>query len=169
MSKNEKEEFTVYVRENMQRAYFSALALLGSHDDAMEASQHAFVRAYKHFGNFNREKKFFTWYYRILKNLCLNMIRDTKRNKSIEEFEYLSEKVNDEDVAETYELNETKQNLQRAIMMLDTENRELIHLREFEGYSYKEISELLEIPEGTVMSRLYYARKKLAETMRKVV
>ena len=71
-----KEEFEMLVKQNMKPAYFSALGLLGSHDAAMDVTQEAFIRAYKNYKNYNNEKKFFTWYYRILKNLCLNFIRD---------------------------------------------------------------------------------------------
>ena len=79
----DKSEFVLLMRSNMKRAYFSALGIVGSHDDAMELAQLAFIRAYKHFGSFDKDKNFFTWYYKILRNLCLNKIRDTKRRNEI--------------------------------------------------------------------------------------
>jgi len=76
LSEKEKMEFENLVKANMKRAYFVALGFLGSRDDAVEISQEAFIRAYRNFKKFDSTKSFFTWYYRILKNLCLNFIRD---------------------------------------------------------------------------------------------
>src|SRR3989304_626021 len=92
ISKKKKREFEVLVKNNMKRAYFSALGLLGSHDSAMDISQEAFIRAYRNFNKYDPKRKFFTWYYKILKNLCLNFIRD---NKSRKEENYLEDKYFD--------------------------------------------------------------------------
>ena len=155
-----KNEFIILARENMKRAFNSALGILGSYDDAADVSQEAFIRAYNNFHKFDSSKKFFTWYYKILRNLCLNKIRDSKRLKEV----FLEERVSDEDDIETsIEADEEKNKLSEAIMKLEAGDREIIILREFENYSYDEISEMLEIPKGSVMSRLYYARKKLAK------
>jgi len=76
-----KEYFEMLVKQNMKRAYITALGFVSSHDAALDLSQEAFIRAYKNFPKFDRKKKFFTWYYKILKNLCLNYIRDRKQRK----------------------------------------------------------------------------------------
>ncbi len=168
-SLTKKQEFELLVKKNMQRAYFSAYGILGSHDSAMELSQRAFIRAYKNFNRYDRSKNFFTWYYKILKNLCLNFIRDNKNRKEEPILEYKSEESVTETPQDLVEKEEMKQLLQKALSELEFEEREIIVLREFEGHSYKEISEMLNIPEGTVMSRLFYARKKLAGKMKKVM
>jgi RNA polymerase sigma-70 factor (ECF subfamily) len=72
----DKEAFGKIVKLYMKRAYFSALALTHSEDDALELSQEAFVKVYRSMHSFNTEMKFFTWYYRILKNLFLNWKTD---------------------------------------------------------------------------------------------
>jgi RNA polymerase sigma-70 factor, ECF subfamily len=154
-----KAEFEILVKKNMKRAYFSALAIIGSHDAAMDLSQEAFVKAYKHFNKFDRSMNFFTWYYKILRNLCLNFIRDSKRKREIS---FIKAENIFEESFESYEREELKRNLEESLMELNEENREIISLKEFELMSYKEISEALEIPIGTVMSKLFYARKKLA-------
>jgi RNA polymerase sigma-70 factor, ECF subfamily len=138
LSADKKAEFEILVKSNMKRAYFAALGFLGSHDAAMDVSQEAFIRAFKSFRKFDSTKNFFTWYYKILKNLCLNFIRDNKRKSAKNFLEF-----RDEISANTFE--------------------------EFENYSYKEIAEMLNIPIGTVMSGLFYARKKLAEELRGVL
>jgi RNA polymerase sigma-70 factor, ECF subfamily len=162
-----KGAFELLVKSNMKRAYFAALGILGSHDAAMEISQEAFVRAFKHFDTFDLNRNFFTWYYKILRNLCLNYIRDNKNRLEenfIEEKEYKSE----EDFSESYERREMSLLLETALRQLKNEEREIIILKEFEGYSYKEISGMLEIPIGSVMSKLFYARKKLADKMKRL-
>ena len=160
-----KKEFVELMRRNMKRAYFTALGILGSHDDAMEISQLAFIRAYKHFDSYDESKNFFTWYYKILRNLCLNSIRDSKRKNEVPLFEFAEVITENETASEHIEKEELKSNLERAMMMLESSDREIIVLKEFEGLSYKEISELLTIPVGSVMSRLFYARKKLGNKL----
>ncbi len=151
--------FEQYVKGNMQRAYYSALAILGNHDDAMEISQEAFLRAYRYFPGFDKSKKFFTWYYKILKNLCLNYIRDAKNRREVDLLETIPAKNS---VGNNIEKLELKTTVEKAMMKLNAEEREIIILKEFENNSYKEIAELLNIPIGTVMSKLFYSRKKLA-------
>jgi len=166
ISKKKKREFEVLVKNNMKRAYFSALGLLGSHDSAMDISQEAFIRAYRNFNKYDPKRKFFTWYYKILKNLCLNFIRD---NKSRKEENYLEYKINvsSDNPEKEVEQRELIDLLYKTISELNVDEREILVLREFEDYSYSEISEMLNIPEGTVMSRLYYARKKLYDKMKR--
>ena len=156
----DKYEFEKLVKANMKRAYFAALGILGSHDAAMDISQEAFIRVYRNFDKYDRKKSFFTWYYKILKNLCLNFIRDSKRQK--EEKILGWKNYNSESVYESFEQNELYEKLNEALQMLEIDEREIIILKEFENLSYNEIAETLGIPKGTVMSRLFYARKRLA-------
>lgn len=158
-------EFENNVKAHMQRAYYTALGFLGSHDSAMEMSQEAFIRAYRSYKKFDHTKKFFTWYYKILRNLCFNFIRDNKKKTDLSYIENRKVNGKSEDPVEVVETEELHKNLETAISKLDFDEREIIILKEFEEHSYKEIAELLNIPVGTVMSRLYYARKKLAKIL----
>lgn len=162
----EKEYFETLVKQNMKRAYITALGFVGSHDAALDLSQEAFIRAYKNFRKFDRKKKFFTWYYKILKNLCLNYIRNRKKRKENHFIEIENENLYADNFSDRIESDEILTLIEKAIEELEFEEREVIILREFEGCSYKEISELLNIPIGSIMSRLFYARKKLAEKLR---
>ncbi len=165
LTSSQKEEFARLAKANIKRAYFTALGILGSHDYAMELSQEAFLRAYKNFYKFDTNKNFFTWYYKILKNLCLNNIRDRKNKKESDFLENDSVYDTGENIAESFERNEMIQKLQAALLKLNLDEREIITMREFEKLSYKEISEILSVPIGTVMSKLYYARKKLSDKL----
>lgn len=158
---NDIKEFESLVKANMKRAYVSAFAIIGSHDDAMEISQQAFINAFKSFHKFDKTKNFYTWYYKILKNLCLNFIRDKKRKKEVSIIYAVNKKA--ENPENLFINNEQSSALNSALNKLEPEEREIIILKEFENNSYKEISELLNIPQGTVMSRLYYSRKKLSK------
>jgi RNA polymerase sigma-70 factor (ECF subfamily) len=167
LSLSAKAEFEKLVNANMKRAYFTALGIVGSHDAAMDLSQEAFIRVFRNFNKYDRSKNFFTWYYRILKNLCLNYIRDNKAAMEKDFLIYLKDKASSLDVFESFESKEMKQKLEEALFKLDIEDREIIIMKEFEDLSYNEIAEALDIPKGTVMSRLFYARKRLAERLRK--
>jgi RNA polymerase sigma-70 factor, ECF subfamily len=163
-SMKNKTDFEKLVKANMQRAYFTALGIFGSHDAAMEISQEAFIKVYKNFYKYDRKKNFFTWYYKILKNLCLNFIRDKERLK---EEKFLKWKTyTAEDVYESFEQKELNEKLEEALHQITVEDKEIITLKEFEDLSYNEIAQILEIPAGTVMSRLFYARKRLAEKLK---
>ena len=150
------------MKENMKRAFFSALGILGNYDEAREVSQMAFIKAYRSYDSFDESKKFFTWYYKILRNLCLNRTRDEKREKKVSLLD-INEMELERNDTQGYEIEEEKRRLEASLMKLNPEDREIIVLREFENRSYDEIAELLDIPKGSVMSKLYYSRKKLAK------
>jgi len=167
MTEIELSEFELYVKTNMKRAYFSALGFVGTHDDAMEISQRAFINAYKHFDKFDSSRNFFTWYYKILKNLCLNFLRDSKSRKEVSFIEFEDE-LTAENQSDQFERKEQVTILEAALSRLSTNDREIIILKEFQNFSYKEIAETLEIPIGSVMSKLFYARKKLSEILKEL-
>lgn len=167
----EKEAYGELVRLYMQPAYYSALALVGSHDEAMDCSQAAFIRAYGAIRRFERGRSFFTWYYRILRNLCLNRLRDRAAQAIPFSQALFVQEVEsaDDDPSAATDRAMLREHVRRAMDQLRPEEREIIALRDFDGYSYAEIAELLECPQGTVMSRLYYARKHLKDLLEDVL
>ena len=157
----------MFVKVDVQRAYYGALGLVGSHEDALDLSQEAFVRAYNARDSIDSDRPFYTWYYQILRRLCFNLGRDknTRRNLLDEANSWLvaqAEKRGPQQPHEHNELVELQQQTRSAIESLPDAEREIIVMRELQEMKYKEISETLGIPIGTVMSRLYAARKKLA-------
>lgn len=175
--RGDAQAFGVVVSKNMKRAYFTALGLVGNHEDALDLSQEAFVRAYRAMPRFNLQQRFFTWYYRILRNLCLNHLRQRSRFR---ELDPAAESLAAEDVQATAlrdqadpavlaERSDLAQHVWRAVARLKPEEREVFVLREVEDCSYAEIADRLEIPQGTVMSRLFYARQHLKDALNRLL
>jgi len=163
----QKSEFERFVKKYMKQAYYTALGFLGSHDLAMDASQEAFIKAYRNFNKYDRDKNFFTWYYKILKNHCLNALRDKKNKKEESYIEIRNEPDSAKSPLDNIEQKEDIRQLEEALKKLSFEKREIIILKEFEEKSYNEIAELLDIPVGSVMSRLFYARNELSKILHK--
>ena len=152
----------------MQRCYYAALGMVGSPQDAEDLSQEAFARAFKARARLDPERPFYPWLYQILRRLCYNFTRDTSsRRRKLEraggwlvaEATVRAAVDDPERIRATEELRER---LEKAIRDLPPAQREVFVLKEFEGLKYREIAELLDVPIGTVMSRLYAARQRLA-------
>ena len=138
----------------MKLAYSIAYSIVGSREEALDISQEAFIKVYKNLKQFDIKRPFLPWFIKILKNIAIDKIRKGKI------------KLIPLEVVENKGINqEIKLELERALANLNQEEREIIFLRHFDGYSYKEIAEILDIPIGTVMSRLFYARKKLKKML----
>lgn len=154
----------------MQRAYYAALGLVGTHDDALDLSQEAFARAFRARARIDPERPFFPWLYQIIRRLCFNHTRDQRshRQKLERAGSWLADTTmgrrppGPEREAERSELREQ---VSLALGRLTGTEREVLVLREFEELKYREIAELLDIPMGTVMSRLYAARRALAREL----
>lgn len=165
-----KAAFEAIVRKYMKDAYFIALGLVGNREDALDLSQEAFIRAYCNIRRFNPRWGFFPWFYQILRNLCFNHLRKKRaeQGRSLEELGGQEVAVGGGDwfAPEVLaERNETKERVWNAIGRLDDKHREVIILRHFRNLSYEQIARNLFCSKGTVMSRLYYGRKKLKEIL----
>ena len=163
--------FGELVSRYMRQAYYTALGLVGSHDDALDLSQEAFARAFRARTSLDPERPFYAWLYTILRRLCFNFIRDRKtRARKLEAatgwlMEEAGARAARQDPARNAERAELRARVERAINELPDRQREVLVLKEFEGLRYREISQLLGIPIGTVMSRLYAARLHLAMSL----
>ena len=162
---NDKQAYGVIVKKYMKRAYFTALALVGNHDDALDLSQEAFIRAYQALARFDIQQRFFTWYYKILRNLCLNHLRNRSKFTVLANIQESKMVDNNADPSLLAERNDLSERLWQAMATLNAEHREILVLKEIEGCSYQEIAERLDIPIGTVMSRLFNARKHLKDKL----
>lgn len=159
--------FERLVNKYKKNAYFIALGLVGNSDDAYDLSQEAFVRVYKSINKYNGRSRFFPWFYTILTNLCKNHLKKRDVQRKYLNNELATERVSQSQNPEAeLEKDNLKEKLLEEIEKLPFKFKEIIVLKHFRGFSYKEISEALGIPVGSVMSRLYYARKKLKENLK---
>lgn len=154
----DKRAYERIVLKYMKRAYFIALCFVHNHEDALDISQEAFIRAYRRMRTFDLRRPFFPWFYEILKNLCLDHLRHRHQKKEIPLDGSTVIRTRPED-------REMKATLWKAINSLPPDQREIILLRYFQQLSYREIAELTNKPVGSVMSGLFYARMKLKETL----
>jgi RNA polymerase sigma-70 factor (ECF subfamily) len=153
------------VEKYKKKAYYLALGMVGNSDEAFDISQEAFIRVYKSAKGFDRSKTFFPWFYSIIVNLCKDCLARRERLDSkmvnLDDTGFL---LIDSATPESKVIREEQARLVReALMKLDFDDREILVLKHFRDMPYDEIARLLKIPKGTVMSRLYYARKKLAK------
>lgn len=153
------EAFRHLVERYQAQAIGHALAILGNRDDALDAVQEAFLAAYRALDRFDVERRFYPWFYTILRHCCFKLAgRERGREtESLAEAELLA--------ATTGLSPEEWLALEEALRALSAEEREIITLRHLDGLSYEELAERLAIPPGTVMSRLYYTRRRLREML----
>ena len=166
--------YRVLVERYKKQAYSFAFSYLKNVDDAFNISQEAFIKAWNAMNRFEEGRSFRSWLFSIIKNLSINLILKKKNLKEISLEKALEESGFDitdssADPLETLENKEKRKQVWKAIMGLKEEFREIIILKHFNDMSYREISEMLDIPEGTVMSRLYHARLSLKENLEPVI
>ncbi len=163
------EAFGRLVERYMRRAYYAALSLVGSREDALDLSQDAFVRAFRARRTLDPERPFYAWLYQILRRLCFNFLRDRRtRARHLEAAEsWLADDAAHRapDPERVLAREEDRRRVTAAIDALPAREREVLALKEFEELTYREIASLVGIPIGTVMSRLYSARKRLADAL----
>jgi RNA polymerase sigma-70 factor (ECF subfamily) len=168
MKNGDKQALGILVERYKKTAYHDAYGYVGNRDDAYDISQEAFIRVYRSANKFDTTLPFLPWFRTIIRNLSLTWLSKRSRydDKSVElddiSFLLVDKKNNPEDkIIE----DESKHALGKALMKLSFEDREIIVMQHFRGMSYDEIADALQIKKGTVMSRLYYARLKLAKIM----
>ncbi len=161
-------QFRKLVQRYQKQAYLYARSMVGNPDDAYDLSQEAFVRIYKHLNRFDSSYPFKVWFFHILSNLCKNHLRQRKNRQAVTTSTEMTETV----AAPTsqrpdivFQKTKIQQKLWEGIAELPEKSREIIILCHFQDMSYEQMAKVLEIPRGSVMSRLYYARQKLREIL----
>ncbi|GMV83523.1 MAG: RNA polymerase sigma factor [Planctomycetota bacterium] len=151
-------------------AYHLALRSVADTNLAEDVAQEALVKLYKHVHEMEGLGAFKTWFYRVVLNLVHDHYRRSSRKDAalgtLEEMRALENKAREEPLG-AVERDTLRQSLQEALASLDDKHREVFVLKEVEGLGHAEIAERLGVPEGTVWSRLSYARKKLQEKLRR--
>lgn len=176
--RGEAAAFNELVIRYRQRAYSMIYQMVRHEDDAWDLLQDGFVKAWKNIRHFRGQSAFFTWLYRILMNVTIDAVRrrqvqgETEFDDAIglHNIEPASATTPRGEMAPAARLSDTeiRARIDAALLKLSPEHREVIVLRELEGLEYQEIAERVGIPLGSVMSRLFYARKKLQTLLRDV-
>ncbi len=169
--------FRSLVERHQRRAFSIALSLVRDENDARELVQDAFLRVYKNLGNFQGQSSFFTWLYRIITNLSIDLIRkpgrqvaqlDDSRHDQEEtreiDFPFVS-RIDGSDPSDVVRRGEIAARLQQALDALPDYHRGVIVMREVEGLSYEEMAQAMGVSKGTIMSRLFHARQKLQRAL----
>jgi len=157
----EREAFRHLVEKYQRQAVSHATAILGSREDALDAAQEAFIDAFKALKQFDSSRPFYPWFYVLLRNRCFKLAARKRETESIDETVIVA--------PNSPAQSERILALENALRALDMEDREIVTLKYFDGLSYNELAERLQIPKGTVMSRLFHARKKLQAKLERVV
>jgi RNA polymerase sigma-70 factor (ECF subfamily) len=155
----DKEAFRHVVEHYQAQAIGHAMAILGNREDAMDAVQEAFIDTFQALDRLDLTRRFYPWFYVVLRNRCYKLVGRRKKREM-----NTSDEI--EIVAPASSLQpEDTMLLEQALLELPAQDRELITLRHFDELSYEELAERLQVPPGTIMSRLYYARKRLREKL----
>lgn len=156
-----------------ERLYNLLLRMLGDVDDALDALQQTFLRAHRAFGSFRKDSHPYTWLYRIAVNCAYTMLERRRRRRLemvVEHQNLLHNPVNEEtDASEHAAKTERVKIVQQAIMKLPEDLRAAVLLRDIEQLSYDEVARILDVPLGTVKSRVHRARELLKNHLKCVL
>lgn len=145
------------VRRYERPVYNAAYRMLGSADDAADVAQTTFLKAFENLHRYNPQYKFFSWIYRIAVNESINQLNRRKRLEALDEHRASTGPGPDANL----DADQASEELQEVLMTLSEDHRAVIVLRHFTESSYREIGEVLQIPEKTVKSRLFSARRAM--------
>jgi RNA polymerase sigma-70 factor (ECF subfamily) len=153
--------FEELVRRHRLATYRVALRMLGDESDAEDATQDAFVQAWRNLAGFRADAAFSTWMYRVVTNRCLNMLRARRRTEPLPDDREAPASRPDRIAEARWQVEDLK----LAILRLTPEQRAPLVLRELQGCSYEEIAEALDVSISAVKSRLHRARLELLSAM----
>lgn len=139
----------------------AAYRIMGNSDDASDITQTVFLKVFEHIEDYNPKFKFFSWVYRIAINESLSQVKKGHKQQPLAD----SEVSPWQGPAEMLDSNQLCKQVQRALMLLNPDYRSVVVLKHFSGCSYQQVSEILQLPEKTVKSRLYSARQLMKETL----
>jgi RNA polymerase sigma-70 factor (ECF subfamily) len=162
--------FEFLVQKYRREAFVHAFALLGNQDDALDACQDSFAKAYSVINKLPALPKFYPWFYCILRNRCFNLIERRRTSQRYREMHQQEPTLATETVTPSHllEQEEERSKVHRALESLKPEHRAILVMKYVQDHPYEEIAGILGIPRGTVMSRLYHARMALREAYLKV-
>ena len=175
--KGDNEAFGELILKYENFVYNTVYHAIGNRDDAFDVSQEVFIKAFRALKNFRGDCKFSTWLYRIAINASKDYIREKSKRRTVSLSDWTDEENGnkppdiiedsiDAKPEESYERNETRDSVRKAIANLSEDHRNVIVLRDIEGYSYEEIADMLNLEIGTVKSRISRARNAIKENLK---
>ncbi len=173
----DSEAFRQLFERHNRRAYALALGVVRNPDDALDVVQDAFIKAHRYLPKFEGTSSFYTWLYRIVMNLAIDHLRKSKRaqqvdfNDAIAHIEgeggasddSLLPKILGADPGKSLVRKEMREQISIALQGLSENHRAVLVMRELEGLSYEEMAEAMSCSKGTIMSRLFHARKNMQQ------
>jgi len=165
--------FEELVARHRDKIYARAFSMMRNEEEAIDLAQEAWVKAWQRLKQFQGDSSFATWMTRIVINLCLDQLRRQKRTRA-ESIEQLDEELGGverqmpvvaSNPTEGLERAELRKRIHKAMVQLSYEHRTVLILHEFEEMEYKQIAKVMNCSIGTVMSRLFYARRRLASLL----
>jgi len=174
----DREAFKELVEKYQRKVYSICYGMLKDSESSMDVSQEVFIKVYRYIDKFNRDSSFYTWLYRITVNMCIDHIRKNSRVQKVEYDDRIAHEGDGEgedyitpsrlgiNPDKVYGRKELRQKMLEALETLTEKHRTILILREVEGLSYEELAEVLDISKGTVMSRLYHARRYFQEALK---
>ncbi len=157
--------FELLVQRYEKKLYNVAYRITGDPEDAMDGTQSTFVKAFEKLHTFDPKYRFFSWIYRILLNESLTMVHRKKKFEPWESDVVNRQALPSANPSETFDETETDQQIQDAMKTMNPDHRVVIVLKHFHGMSYREMAEIVGVPEKTVKSRLFTARQQLKEIL----
>jgi RNA polymerase sigma-70 factor, ECF subfamily len=168
----ESDAFRQLVERHQRRVFAIALGLVRDEQDAREIAQEAFLRVHKGLSQFHGGSSFFTWLYRIVTNLSIDLMRKPSRREAelhfaleVDDGESPLLPISDADPYDVVRRGQLSARINSALAQLPPYHRGVILMREVEGMSYEEMAEAMQVSKGTIMSRLFHARKKLQKAL----
>ena len=161
----DREAFRTLFERYNRRAYSLAVGIVRQPDDALDVVQDAFIKAHKHLDRFEGTSSFYTWLYRIIMNLAIDLLRKRKRvtelNEDSDETTGLLPQLLGGNPGRALMDKEIRARIDAALSGLSDNHRAVLVMRELEGLSYEEMAKAMGCSKGTIMSRLFHARKNM--------
>lgn len=166
--KSKAEKFEIMAAQHERAVYLLCLRMMGNREDALDCAQEAMINAYRAFDRFHGDNQGKTWFLRIAHNVCIDQLRKRKNIVSLDSLREEGFDPADQATLSPYaqlEQKERQDMLREAVNDLPDEQKAVMVLRDFQDLSYEEIGEALNIPLGTVKSRLKRAREKIKQIL----
>jgi RNA polymerase sigma-70 factor (ECF subfamily) len=174
----DQQAFQELVERYQRKVYSICYGMLKHKQDSLDVSQEVFIKVFKYLENFNHNSSFYTWLYRITVNKCIDYIRKQSRRSEVDYDDTIqrnNDVIGDENIMPStlgiqpdrvYGRRELREKMLEALDTLSEKHRTILILREVEGLAYEEMAEVLDISKGTVMSRLYHARRYFQDAIK---